>query len=579
MSETLSGIQFTKNRQASADIRLQQPPTGGGVVFHFPETAEEAIMAMFQDDRLSGYDETTRLALARADAEAHAPYLFVVEKLQGERAEVVRAVQSAVERIRPVIPWTRLETMTKLTNETGSTILLKREDESAIRSFKGRGAMNMIAQLPPEQRAGGVMAATMGNHGQGVVRAANYYGVPATLVVPIGTPDVKVEASKSRGAHVIKHGQTFGEAKAYVEELAATTSMVNIPAYDHPDVITGQATIGLEMITERPDIQYYVLPIGGGGMAAGIAEFIKTVNPSAKVIGVQYDKSDAAAQSFRNGQLVTLARPGNFAEGVSVSTPGTLTMAKINEFVDQIVTVPENEIRLAQHSIFEQTGIYPEAAGALGLAGVLNLIKTEDLKGAVLATIDSGANIDPRAFAENVSEVNYLLGKETTVEVTLPEQPGAFRTLAERLLAQHNVVGFDYVYSNDASASILLSVRTADHADRQKVNDLLQGYGYPSRDLSNDRSLRKRRANMHGGQGSYTGQSCAYLVTFPERTGALVHFLKVMNDKYNIGRFHYRATGGDEGEVFITFQADDQAKLEARLQETGYSFDYLDGEA
>lgn len=534
-----------------------------------PRNVDDAVDSVLAGGwpEVNSYSERTHSALRRDIARGIAEELF---------PHLFEPVIAAAERIKGLVVETRFDVATRLSQELNNTILLKREDTQKIKSFKGRGAAYKITGLSEADRSRGVIAGSAGNHGQGVADVAQQLGIPATIVMPEGVPDIKRQQVAAYGARVVLRGESFTDAYAHSLELQKKENLTYVEPFNDLEVILGQATVGLEMLRERPDMTHVVVPVGGGGLIGGIAQYLKSVRPDIRVIGAQYDQSDAVVQSIALGERVKLDYVGKLADGVAVKEPGELTLRLIRDHVDELLVIPEAAIRLAMDDIYQETRVYPEAAGAIGLAGAKQLIERDDLRRAVIGTIITGSNISPEMIAYNSREVEFLRGKRTSLYIGLPEVPGALRRLCETGLGSRNIQKFEYTYSDDSDAVIAITLGTADTSDREALTENLRAQGYAYKDISDDELLRHHAEHLNGGRSSYTGPATSFEIKFPERPNALLNFLRVMGDDFNIGRFHYEENGSDTGQVLITYHTADRSELQKRLRATGYQYAEID---
>src|SRR5258707_12558894 len=383
-----------------------------------------------------------------------------------------------------------LDAAPAISRRTGNHILLKREDKQPIFSFKLRGAYNKMASLTPAQLARGVICASAGNHAQGVALAAQRLGAPATIVMPVTTPRIKVTAVSSRGAKVELHGDSYHEAYLHAKTLARKKKLTFVHPYDDPLVIAGQGTIGLEIVRQHPGrIDAIFVPVGGGGLVAGIAAYVKRVAPRTKVIGVEPVDSNAMYQSLKAGRRVTLPHVNLFADGVAVRQVGRETLRLCQEYVDDIVLVDTDEICAATKDVFEETRTVLEPAGSLALAGAKRWIEKKGWKGRTLVAVASGANMnfDRLRFVAERAELGEH--REAVLAVTIPERPGSFRALCA-LLGKRSVTEFNYRYSSKREAHVFIGVSVSGRDETQNLVAHLQAQGMRATDLS-DNELAK----------------------------------------------------------------------------------------
>ncbi len=478
-------------------------------------------------------------------------------------------------RVYDVAIETPLSPALGLSLRLGNTVLLKREDLQPVYSFKLRGAYNKLCQLTMAERARGVVAASAGNHAQGLALSAKKLGVEAIIVMPSTTPAIKVDAVKAHGAEVVIHGDAFDAASKYAQQLVRDKGMVYIHPFDDPYVIAGQGTIGMEILRQyQGDIEAVFVPVGGGGLLAGIAAYIKYVRPEVKIIGVEPENSACLKAALAADERVILPEVGLFAEGVAVAQIGEETFRVIRETVDEVITVTTDEICAAIKDIFDDTRSISEPAGAVALAGLKHYSQAKGLKDKALIAIESGANtnFDRLRYISERAEIGEQ--REAVLAVTIPEQVGSFESFC-RSLESRNVTEFNYRYADDASAHIYVGVQvSAGGYDRQALVDHLMDKNYPVVDLTDNEVAKLHVRHMVGGHAPQVGSELIYSFAFPERPGALMRFLTKLGKEWNITLFHYRNHGAAFGRVLVGLQAtlDDKEKLELFLQQLGYRF-------
>src|SRR5688572_6853013 len=471
---------------------------------------------------------------------------------------------------------TPLDPAPSISRRTGNHILLKREDKQPVFSFKLRGAYNRMAHMTRAQLLRGVICASAGNHAQGVALAAQKLGTLATIVMPVTTPRIKVTAVSARGAKVELHGDSYHEANLHARALARRHRFTFVHPYDDPLVIAGQGTIGLEIVRQHPrPIDAIFVPVGGGGLIAGIAAYVKRVMPRTKIIGVEPVDSNAMQQSLAAGRRVTLPHVNLFADGVAVRQVGRETFRIARELVDDMVLVDTDEICAAIKDIFEDTRSVVEPAGGLSLAGAKRWLERRRVKGRTLVTITCGANMnfDRLRFVAERAELGEH--REAVLAVTIPERPGSFRGLCA-LLGKRSVTEFNYRYSSRREAHVFLGVSVAGREETQRLIAHLQGKGMRATDLSDNELAKLHVRHLVGGHAPEGGAEMLYRFEFPERPGALMNFLTHMGSGWNISLFHYRNHGADVGRVLVGLQVPDGERAAFRrfLRELGY--DYTD---
>ena len=457
-----------------------------------------------------------------------------------------------------------------------NAVLLKREDLQAVFSFKLRGAYNKMQHLSEEQLSKGVIAASAGNHAQGVALAALKMGVKATIVMPVTTPQIKVDAVRSRGAKVVLHGDAFDQAALHAEKLVADKGLVYIHPYDDPDVIAGQGTIGMEILRQHNGpLDAIFVPVGGGGLLAGIAAYVKYVRPDIKIIGVEPDDAACLKAAMDNGRRVTLPNVGIFADGVAVAQIGKETFRVVRDLVDDVITASSDEICAAIKDIFDDTRSIAEPAGALALAGLKKYVQQTGVKGQTLLAIDSGANtnFDRLRYISERTEVGEQ--REAILSVTIPEKPGSFKAFCG-LLERRNITEFNYRFGDSDQAQIFVGVQVAEGGeDRQKLIGGLEKHDYPVLDLTENEMAKLHIRHMVGGPASAeVKEELVYRFEFPERPGALLKFLNKLGQRWNISLFHYRNHGAAYGRILVGLQAskDQRGLVEEFLSQLQYTF-------
>jgi threonine dehydratase len=470
---------------------------------------------------------------------------------------------------------TPLEESAVLSRDLGNRVLLKREDLQPIFSFKLRGAYNKIAHLSAEERACGVIAASAGNHAQGVAFSAKKLGIRAVIVMPVTTPRIKVAAVEGYGAEVVLHGDSYSEAAAHCDRLVAENGMTFIHPFDDELVIAGQGTVADELLRQSAGrLDAVFVPVGGGGLIAGMASYLKALCPEVRIIGVEPVDSDAMARSLQAGRRVHLDSVGIFADGVAVREVGKLTFDLCRRFVDEIVTVDTDEICSAIRSNYQATRSIVEPAGALGLAGLKKYVRERQVTGQSLVAVNSGANMNferLRYVAERT-----LIGEkqEALFAVTIPEQPGSLKRFCTEVLGERNLTEFNYRLAGREAAHIFVGISTKDERERLAFGRLLGEHGFPSVDLTDNDLAKTHIRYMVGGRSPEAGDERLFRFWFPERPGALARFLETMGENWNISLFHYRLHGGDYGRVLIGLEipAGEEERLRGFLDNLGYRF-------
>jgi threonine dehydratase len=475
-------------------------------------------------------------------------------------------------RVYDVAHETPLEPAVRLSRRLGNEVLLKREDLQPIFSYKLRGAYNRVAHLTAAERDRGVIAASAGNHAQGVAFAARHLGLRALIVMPQTTPEIKVEAVRDMGAEVVLHGDSYGDAKAHCDELTATTGMTFVHPFDDPHVIAGQGTVGQEILRHKlGDVAAIFVPVGGGGLIAGIASYVKAVRPDVRIIGVEPFEADAMYQSLAAGRRITLDRVGIFADGVAVREVGELTFPIVQETVDEIVRVSNDAICAAIKDIFDDTRSVMEPAGALAVAGVRAWIERTGTRAARLVAVLSGANMnfDRLRFVAERAEVGEA--REALFGVTIPERTGAFREFCATI-GRRVVTEFNYRLNGRDRAHIFVGIATKSRDDAAGIARALTERGYETVELTHNEVAKLHVRHMVGGPSPDVRHEQLCRFEFPERPGALVAFLETLGGRWNISLFHYRNHGADFGRVLAGFEVppEDMAEFETFLDALGY---------
>jgi threonine dehydratase len=475
-------------------------------------------------------------------------------------------------RVYEVARESALELAPQLSERLGCTVLLKREDEQPTFSFKIRGAYNKMAGLDAADRARGVIAASAGNHAQGVSLAARKLGCSALIVMPVTTPSIKVRAVRALGATVVLHGDSYDDAAARARVLADEQGRVFVHPYDDPEVIAGQGTVGLEILRQRSaGIDAVFVPVGGGGLIAGIAAYIKRLRPSIRVVGVEPVDAAAMARSLEAGRRVTLDQVGTFADGVAVKRVGEETFRLCSELVDEMILVDSDAICAAIKDVFEDTRSIMEPAGALSVAGLKAYAAREARPAGVLVAVTSGANMNFDRLRHVSERAEIGEEREALFAVTIPERPGSLRAFAA-LLGPHNITEFNYRYSADDAARVFVGVSVAGRAEARELAEKFRAAGLETLDLSDNEMAKLHVRHMVGGHPGTATDEVVHRFEFPERPGALIQFLDKMSGRWNISLFHYRNHGADYGRVLIGMQVSrpDRAEFERFLAAIGY---------
>lgn len=466
-----------------------------------------------------------------------------------------------------------LESAKRLTARLGNQILLKREDLQPVFSFKLRGAYNKLYQLSRKGDLNGVIAASAGNHAQGLALAASRLGQKATIVMPKTTPRIKVEAVKSYGAKAILFGDTYDEASEHAYKLADKNNLSFIHPYDDPDVIAGQGTIAMEILRQYPEnIDAIFIPVGGGGLIAGMSAFIKYLRPEIKVIGVEPEDAACMAAAFAKNRRVVLDQVGIFADGVAVKQVGRETYRIARQCVDEVMTVNTDEICAAIKDIFDDTRSITEPAGALAVAAIKKYVEQRDAKDQTLIAINSGANMNFDRLRHVSERAELGEHREGLIAVTIPEKPGSFKTFC-KTIGKRGITEFNYRYSDDKDAHVFAGIQLAEGlAEMEELVNKLRKANYPVVCMTDNEVAKMHVRYMVGGHVKNLENEVLYRFEFPERPGALLNFLTHIGTRWNISLFHYRNHGAAYGRVLVGLQVppDDHKALKEFLATLGY---------
>ncbi len=478
-------------------------------------------------------------------------------------------------RVYDVASETPLEIAQALSHRVKNTVLLKREDMQPVFSFKLRGAYNKMAHLSEAERARGVICASAGNHAQGVALGAAKLGCKAIIVMPVTTPQVKIDAVHHFGGSSVKvvlSGDGYSDAYAHALTLQAKDKLSFVHPFDDPDVIAGQGTIGMEILRQHQGaLDAVFVAIGGGGLISGVAAYIKAVRPEIKIIGVQMRDSDAMAQSVTSGKRVSLADVGLFADGTAVKQVGTETLRLAKALVDEFVIVDTDEVCAAIKDVFVDTRSILEPSGAMSVAAIKQYSTQYNIKGQTFAAITCGANMnfDRLRFVAERAEVGEE--REALFAVTLPEERGSFKRFCA-LVGPRNVTEFNYRISDESQAHIFVGVQLKERGESAKIAANFTRHGFATLDLTHDELAKSHLRHMVGGRSKLAQDERLFRFQFPERPGALMKFLSSMNPSWNISLFHYRNQGADYGRILVGLQVPkgDNAAFKRFLAELGY---------
>ncbi|CAG8863586.1 L-threonine dehydratase biosynthetic IlvA [Pseudomonas fluorescens] len=470
---------------------------------------------------------------------------------------------------------TPLQAAPALSTSLGNQVLLKREDLQPTFSFKIRGAYTRLTRLSREQRERGVITASAGNHAQGVAMAAAKLGMRATIVMPTTTPGLKVEGVRSRGGQVVLHGDSFPHALAHALKLADSHGATFVPPFDDPDVIAGQGTVAMEILRQQPGpLDAIFVPVGGGGLIAGIAAYVKYLRPEVKIIGVEPHDANCLQAAMAAGERVIRPQVGTFADGVAVAQVGAHCFELCRHFVDEVITVGNDELCAAIKDIYDDTRSITEPSGALAVAGIKKYVAREGISGQTLVAIDSGANVNFDRLRHVAERAEVGEQREAIIAVTIPEQPGSFLAFCHAL-GKRQITEFNYRYHAGKQAQLFVGVQTHPLNDPRK--QLLAGLadqGYQVVDLTDNELAKLHVRHTVGGHAAPGAQERVLRFEFPERPGALMGFLERLGKRWNISLFHYRNHGAAEARVFAALEVpdDELANLPQALDEMGYRY-------
>jgi len=477
-------------------------------------------------------------------------------------------------RVYDVASESPLELAPGLSRRLRNRLFIKREDLQPVFSFKLRGAYNKMAGLPRLRLAKGVIAASAGNHAQGVALAAQHLGCRAVIVMPVTTPRIKVDAVLSRGAQVVLHGDSYAEAFTQAMRLKRRRGLAFVHPYDDPEVIAGQGTIGMEILRQQAGpLDAIFVPVGGGGLISGIAAYVKRVRPSIKLVGVEPVDADAMTRSLRAKRRVTLESVGLFADGVAVKQVGRETFRLCRDLVDEMVLVDTDEMCAAIKDVFEDTRVVLEPAGALAIAGAKAWVERHGARGKTLVAVASGANTNFERLRFIAEEAELGEHREAILAVTIPERPGSFRKFCAQIGAR-SVTEFNYRISDSSAAHIFVGVEVHGSRETARIVRNLRRHGLTTLDLSNNEMAKWHVRHMVGGRAPFARNELLYRFEFPERPGALMRFLSSMRSDWNISLFHYRNHGADYGRVLVGMQVPPREMKQFRrfLENLGYPY-------
>jgi len=477
--------------------------------------------------------------------------------------------QTLMARVYDVAIETPLQLAKKISDEKDANIYLKREDLQPIHSFKIRGAYNKIYHLSKKSKSKGIIAASAGNHAQGVALSAKILGISSVIVMPVTTPSIKVESVKMLGAEVVLFGDSYSDAYKHAMDLMKSLDRTFVHPFDDPLVIAGQGTIGREIIEQLPEVTHIFVPIGGGGLIAGIAQFVKTLNKNIRIIGIEPDDSNAMGRSIAASRRIKLADVGIFADGVAVKQVGKHTFDIARKYVDNIITVNTDQICAAIKELFEETRSIIEPAGALAYAAISEYKFPKDTK---VVAICSGANITFERLQQVAERTMIGSGKEALFAIKMPEKAGALLSFCQKVLNAHSITEFNYRLSNRNDANVLVGVSVINSEDKSRFKKKMNLMGFEHTDLTHNAIAKEHVRHMIGGQSTRAINEHFYQIDFPERPGALSNFLTILGNNWNISAFHYRNAASDTGNVLLGIEAEDKAVLETAISLAGYQW-------
>ncbi len=477
-------------------------------------------------------------------------------------------------RVYDVARETPLEPARGLSERLENQVLIKREDLQPVFSFKLRGAYNKMASLSQDELSRGVIAASAGNHAQGVALSARQMGVKATIVMPKTTPDIKVQSVRKFGAKAVLIGDAYDEAYQHALQLSQEQGLTLVHPYDDPEVIAGQGTIAMELLRQHSAaIDAIFIPVGGGGLIAGMASYIKYLYPEIRVVGVEPEDAPTLHAALAARRRVTLPQVGIFADGVAVKQIGKETWRLCKQLVDEVVLVSSDEICAAIKDIFDDTRSIAEPAGALAVAGLKKYVAERGVCGQTLIALDSGANINFDRLRHVAERAELGERKESVLAVTIPERPGSFKKFCQ-LLGKRQITEFNYRFADRESAHIFVGVQSGGGEEREQLIARLQEKGYPVVDLSDNEAAKVHVRYMVGGHQQGVENEILYRFRFPERPGALLQFLSQLGRNWNISLFHYRNHGAAYGRVLCGVQVpvEERGAFQQFLDTLGYYY-------
>ena len=461
-----------------------------------------------------------------------------------------------------------------LSQRLNNRVLLKREDLQPVFSFKLRGAYNKLLNLSKQQLATGVVAASAGNHAQGLALASKKMGIKATIVMPRTTPRIKVDAVRARGAEVVLMGDSYDEAAAHATALVEKDGLTYIHPFDDPDVIAGQGTIGMEIVRQIPDpLDAIFIAVGGGGLCAGIAAYVKQLRPGIKIIAVESDDAACLDAALKAGKRVKLEQVGIFADGTAVAQIGEETFRLLKDLVDEVITVSTDEICAAIKDVYNDTRAICEPSGALGTAGLKKYVEIHGVENQTLLSVQCGANIDFDRLRYISERTEIGEKREAVLAVTIAEKPGSFQSFCGDL-GRHSISEFNYRYNDQKKAHIFVGVQVSNDNDRHSLVSELQQKSYDVTDLTDNEMAKLHIRHMVGGRADKVAEEQVFRFEFPERPGALLNFLAQLGGRFNISMFHYRNHGSAFGRVLVGLQVKSagSCRFKSFLDNLGYRY-------
>jgi threonine dehydratase len=491
---------------------------------------------------------------------------------KGQRIAASYLKRVLTARVYDVARETPLEPARNLSRRLGNQVLLKREDQQPVFSFKLRGAYNKMVHLPAEALARGVICASAGNHAQGVALSAKRLGCRAVIVMPVTTPRLKIDAVQALGGEVVLHGDSYSDAYGHAVALQAEAGLTFVHPFDDPDVIAGQGTVAMEILRQHQGpLDAVFVAIGGGGLISGVAAYIKAVRPEVRVIGVQTADSDAMLQSVRKGRRVTLADVGLFSDGTAVKLVGEETFRIARELVDDYVVVDTDAVCAAIKDVFQDTRSVLEPAGALGVAAIKQYVAQHKLKGQTMVAITCGANMNFDRLRFVAERAEFGEQREALFAVTIPEERGSFKRFCE-LLGPRSVTEFNYRISDAKVAHVFVGLGIQRRDEAERLERQLVKHGFATVNLTDDELAKEHVRHMVGGRSELARDERLFRFQFPERPGALMRFLAAMHPGWNISLFHYRNQGADYGRILVGIQVPtgDEAAFDEFLRSLAY---------